>query len=105
VAKVSRGNQQIKWNQQMTTNASRDDELMRLWGQLSASVLQRGLEFARLDDVNNYAVATRMLHSPGAALELRMSMRTGSMATTGYVVDQDGEPLARLFEITARPAA
>jgi hypothetical protein len=79
----------------------RDEKLMRLWGELTAAVVQRGLAHARSDDPNSYAVANRMLQSPGATMQLRISFTKESASTVGYVIDEGGEPLARVFEITA----
>lgn len=94
----------------MTTNLNaadpRDERLMTIFGELTAAVMKRGFDFAQIDDPHNFAVAAKWLATPGCRLELRIALRPGQaeISTVGYVVDEGGESLARVFEIAARPA-
>jgi hypothetical protein len=83
----------------------RDDKLMQLWGELTAAVIKRGFEFARVDDPLSFNVAAKMLQTPGATFEIRVSVGPGGIKTEGLVIDADAAPLARVFEITGTQPA
>jgi hypothetical protein len=87
-----------------TSQNDHEDKLMRLWGELTAAVIKRGLEYARKDDPNSYNVANVMLRSPGATFEIRVRCLPDGITTEGLVVDADLAPLARVFAITGTQA-
>jgi hypothetical protein len=91
-------------NTDQTTQDSGDREaqLVRLWSQLGAAMLQRGLDYARRDDPNAFAVAARMRQA-GGKFELRvlLDVELGGTTTKGVIVDQDGEVIADVFTIEA----
>lgn len=85
-------------------NQAHEDNLMPLFAQLTAAVFQRGLDYARNDDPNNLAVASKWIDKPGCSFELRIAMgrRGDPLTTRGLIVDGDGEALVEIFTIIAK---
>jgi hypothetical protein len=83
-----------------------EDKLMPLFVQLSAAVLERGLNFSRHDDPHGYASAIKWIDTPapGCHFELRVDLgRTGEQVTTrGVITDAGGDALAELFSFVLK---
>lgn len=81
----------------------KEKQLISLHGQLSAALLQHGLAFARTDDPHAYGAAAKLMRAPGSRFELRIVIAPDDprVCTRGLIVDEHGEALVQLFEVTA----
>lgn len=79
----------------------REQDLVRLHAQLSAALLERGLQFARADSPEEYQRAADLRAAGAGHFELRICVDDGTARTTGVIVDAGGEVLAVVFRILA----
>lgn len=89
----------------MSTN-NHQDKLIPIFAQLTAAVLQQGLDYSRRDDPHAYRIATDLLKQAGHRFELRIVLGPGDelFRTRGLITDEHGEGLVEVFQIVAGDA-
>ncbi|MEO5687116.1 MAG: hypothetical protein ABIR54_07115 [Burkholderiaceae bacterium] len=87
---------------ELTASDTHDHEqkLVQLHAQLSAAMMERGLNQARSDDPHLYSQARLWLTKPGSHFELRVIAGKDNVVTRGLICDDGGDPLVEVFTIT-----
>lgn len=85
----------------MPTAAENDDRLMRHFGELAALIIRRCSEISQLETPTEFAKCAALLSAGEATLQLRVDLGD-SVATSVWLIDNAGEPLAMFAQIRAR---